>query len=76
MQMIQHCLHQQEITLALKKKLQIVFNWITDNKLVLNISKTKSTVFGTEHSLSSKRQLNLVPNNVAVEQVQEKILFM
>ena len=45
--------------------------WVASNKLVLNISKTKSIVFGTNHSLSSRPQLNLVMNSVAVEQVEE-----
>ena len=65
----------KEITSALNKELQMVFKWVSDNKLVLNISKTKSIVFETKHSLSSKPQLNLVLNNVAVEQVQETKLL-
>ena len=63
----------KEITSALNKELQMVFKWVSDNKLVLNISKTKSIVFETKHSLSSKPQLNLVLNNVAVEQVQRPV---
>ena len=43
---------------------------MASNKLVLNISKTKSIVFGANHSLSSRPQLNLVMNDVAVEQVE------
>jgi hypothetical protein len=35
-----------------------------------NISKTKSIVFGTKHSLNPKPQLNLVINNVEIEQVE------
>jgi hypothetical protein len=35
------------------KELQSVLEWVNSNKLVLNISKTKSIVFGTNHSLSS-----------------------
>ena len=60
---------------ALNKELQMVIKWIPDNKLVLNIYKTRSIVFGTKHSLGSKPQLNLVLNNVAVEQVQETKLL-
>ena len=44
---------------------------MASNKLVLNISKTKSIAFGTNHSLSSRPQLNLIINGVAVEQVDE-----
>ena len=49
--------------------------WVASNKLVLNISKTKSIVFGTNHSLSSRPLLNLVMNGVAVEQVEETKLL-
>ena len=41
---------------------------MTRNKLVLNIKKTKNIVFGTNHSLNPKPQLNVVINNV--EQVE------
>jgi hypothetical protein len=36
----------------------------------LNISKTKSIIFGTNHSLNPKPQLNIVINNVDIEQVE------
>ena len=39
------------------------------------MSKTKSIVFGTNHSLSSRPQLNLMLNYVAVEQVEETKLL-
>ena len=58
-----------EVTETLKD-LQSVLEWVASNKLGLNISKTKSIVFGTNHSLCA-RQLNLVMNGVAVEQVEE-----
>ena len=48
---------------------------MASNKLVLNISKTKSVVFGTNHSLSARPQLNLVMNGVTVEQVEETKLL-
>ena len=49
-----------EVTETLNKELQSVLEWVASNKLVLNISKTKSIVFDTNHSLNSKSQLNLV----------------
>ena len=49
--------------------------WVASNKLVLNISKTNSIVFGANHSLSSIPQLNLVMNDVAFEQVEETKLL-
>ena len=54
---------------TLNKELQLVSEWVARNKLVLNSSKTKSIVFGTNHSLNPKPQLNLVINNVEIEQV-------
>ena len=56
-----------EMTVTLNKELS---EWVTRNKLVLNISKTKSIVFGTNHSLSPRPQLNLVINDVEIEQVE------
>ena len=41
-----------EMTATLNKELQLVSEWVARNKLVLNISKTKSIVFGTNHSLN------------------------
>ena len=45
------------------------------NKLVLNLSKTKSVAFGINHTLNPKPQLNLGMNNVEIEQVEENKLF-
>ena len=60
-----------EVTETINKELRSVLEWVASNELVLNISKTKSIVFGTNHSLSSRPQLNLVMNVVAVEQIDE-----
>ena len=59
-----------EMTATLNKELQLVSEWVARNKLVLNISKTKSIVFGTNQSLNPKSQLNLIINNVEIEQVE------
>jgi hypothetical protein len=55
---------------TLNKELQLVSEWVAGNKLVLNISKTKSIVFWTNISLNPKPQLNLVMNNVEIEKVE------
>ena len=60
-----------EFTATLNKTLQSVLEWVASYKLVLNITKTKSIVFGTNHSLISRPQLNLVIKGVTVEQVEE-----
>ena len=59
-----------EMTATLNKELQLVSEWVARNKLALNISKSKSSVFGTNHSLKPKPQLNLVINNVEIDQVE------
>ena len=64
-----------EVTETLNKQLQSVLEWVANNKLVLNISKTKSIVFGTNHSFISRPRLNLEMNGVAVEQVEETKLL-
>jgi hypothetical protein len=43
---------------------------VCGKEYALNISKTKSIVFGTKHTLNPKTQRNLVINNVEIEQVE------
>jgi hypothetical protein len=43
---------------------------VARSKFVLNISKTKSILFGTNHSLNPKLQLHVVMNNEEIEQVE------
>ena len=64
-----------EITATLNKEFLSILEWVYSNKLVLNISKTNSIVFCTNHSLSSRPQLNLAMNGVGVEQVKETKLL-
>ena len=59
---------------SLNKELRSVLEWVACNKLVPNFSKTNSIVFGTTHSISSRPQLNLVMNGVAVEVEKTKLL--
>jgi hypothetical protein len=53
---------ETEMTATLNKELHLVSKWVARNKLVLNIYKTKSIVFGTNHSLNPKPQLHLLMN--------------
>jgi hypothetical protein len=64
-----------EITATLNKELQSVSEWVARNKIVLNISQTKSIVLGRNHSLNPKPQLNIVLNNMEIEQVEETKLL-
>ena len=59
-----------EMNATLNRGLQLVSEWVARNKLVLNISKTKSVVFGTSHSLTPKPQLNIVMKHLEIEQVE------
>lgn len=61
----------EELERVLNRELQSVVDWITNNKLVLNVSKTKSIEFGTNHCLRKEPRLKLYVNDAAVEQVQE-----
>ena len=48
-----------EITATLNKELQLVSEWVARNKLVINISKTKSIVFGKNNLLNPKDVVEL-----------------
>jgi hypothetical protein len=52
-----------EMTATLNKELQLVSEWVVRNKLVLNISKTKSILFGTNHLLNPTTQQNTAWSN-------------
>lgn len=64
-----------ELESVLNKELQSVVEWVTANKLVLNVSKTKSIVFGTKNLLMNESNLSLYVKDVIVEQVQETKLL-
>ena len=59
-----------EMAAILNKDLPLVSEWVARNKLALNITKTKSIVFGTKHSLNPKPQLHFVINYVEIEEVE------
>ena len=57
------------INLVLDRELQWVVNWVSDNKLVLNIGKTKSILLGSKHQLECDPKLDLFIDNIQIEQV-------
>ena len=59
------------INTILDRELQWVVNWVSDNKLVLNIGKTKSILIGSKHQLEANPKLNLSIDNIHIEQVYE-----
>lgn len=48
-----------------------LYNWIKTNKLVLNISKTVSIIFGSKYRLSDNPKINLQVNSQNVQQVKK-----
>ena len=60
-----------ELNQVLSQELETVHDWITSNKLVLNISKTKGIIFGSRHRLSARPKLDLYVDKVPIEQVEK-----
>lgn len=60
-----------ELDKVLSSELDMVFDWIQQNKLVLNISKTKSIILGSSHKLSSRPTLRLNLSGELIEQVDK-----
>ena len=58
-----------ELNKVLSYELGLVVDWIKRNRLVLNISKTKSIILGSFHKLSSKPTLKLKIAKVPIEQL-------
>ena len=51
-----------DLTDILNRDLDIIEKWIFEDKLILNISETKSLVFGSNHSLRREPELKLLMN--------------
>ena len=64
-----------ELNKVLSADLQSVVEWIKRNKLVINVSKTNSILFGTKHALEAKPVLNVCVDNVGIAHVQETKLL-
>ena len=61
----------EDLSVALNKELQCISEWVVNNKMILNISKTKSIIFGSQYMLKSKPKLNLYLRELEIEQVDE-----
>ena len=55
----------------LQHDLRVVAEWVTENKLILNVGKTKSIVIGSKYLLRNVPSLVLEINNIPVEQVYD-----
>lgn len=60
-----------EIKTDLEREIEYLTDWVDNNKLILNVSKTMSIVIGTNHSLRAKPHLDLHIKDVSVKQVEE-----
>ena len=47
-----------------------LYNWIKTNKLVLNISKTRSIIFASKYRLSDNPKINIQVNGQNIQQVK------
>lgn len=64
-----------ELRNTLQSELQLLFDWICENKLVLNVKKTKSVLYKAKSSFSNDNQLCLSLKELDVEHVQEANLL-
>ena len=65
----------EELNEVLNKELRLIKEWVTENRLALNIEKTKSMVLGSKYWLKSAPILNLSIGNKHIEQKTEVKLF-
>jgi predicted flavoprotein YhiN len=61
----------KELTDVLCKELQIVSDWVKENKLVLNITKNKFMVIGTRRRIVRDSCLNLSMGGIPIEQLSK-----
>ena len=63
------------LTVTMNTELQSVITWVNSNKLVLNLAKTKSIVFGSKLKMKNKPLLNLLVKETPIQQVEETKLL-
>lgn len=65
----------EEVNKMLQRELMLVSDWVIENKLKLNVSKTKCMILGSKHALRSEQKLCLSLNGAVIEQVKEAKLL-
>lgn len=65
----------KELNNMLQEELMLVSEWVSENRLKLNISKTKSLILGSRHALRTDQELCISLQGVAIEQVKEAKLL-
>lgn len=66
---------KHELEIILNRHLERVSDWVKNNELIVNISKTKSMVFGPRHMLFDDPRLHLSLSGIAIKQVKETKLL-
>lgn len=61
----------EELNRNLREDMTLVSDWVCSNGLVLNISKTTSMVIGSNYSMRSNPELNVMINNQVIKHVKE-----
>ena len=61
----------EHVNEVLQQELKLVSEWITENKLKLNVLKTKCMALGSKYALRIDQKLSLSLKGATVEQVKE-----
>ena len=60
---------RRELQIALEREFTELSNWYTDNKLTINVKKTKLMLVGSKRMLSLFEDFELQPNGTQIDRV-------
>ena len=61
---------RQELQIALEREFTEISNWHTDNRLTINVKKTKFIMAGSKRILSLFEDFELQPNGKQIDRMQ------
>ena len=61
---------RQELQIALEREFTEISNWYTDNRLTINVKKTKFMLAGSKRILSLFEDFELQPNGTQIDRMQ------
>lgn len=67
--------YDKDLSIILQSELMQIANWVTENMMKLNISKTKCLVICSKHAQRRKHRLCVSLNGADIEQVKEARLI-
>ncbi len=67
--------NMDDLNLLLKNDLDLILEWVTKNKLILNVEKIKCIIFGSNQALRRQNQLKISIKGSCIEQVTEAKLL-